>query len=56
MLARSPNRKRATEYLLASGATAITLIERDGVCSISTGSKITGTVAARWWTAAMPRA
>ena len=50
MLARSPNRKRATEYLHASGAVPIAVIERDGVCSISTCSKITGTVAARWWT------
>jgi hypothetical protein len=62
MLAKAPNRKRAMEYLIASGAVPITIIERDGVCSISAGGKITdtaiaastGTVAARWWiTAAM---
>jgi hypothetical protein len=37
MLAKSPNRKRAVEYLHASGAVPISIIERDGVCSISTG-------------------
>ena len=36
-------------YLAASGAVPITIIERVGVCSIHTGTKITGTVAARWW-------
>ena len=48
MLARSPDRKRAVAYLAASGATAITVTEHDGVASIHTG-KVTGTVAARWW-------
>jgi len=28
MLAKAPNRKRATEYLHASGAAAISIIER----------------------------
>jgi hypothetical protein len=45
---RSPNRKRALEYLAAWGAVPITVIERDGACSIHAG-KISGTVAARWW-------
>jgi ABC-type transporter Mla subunit MlaD len=49
MLARSPtNQKRATAYLIASGAVPLTIIVRDGGCSIATG-KITGTIAARWW-------
>ena len=30
MLAKPPNRKRALEYLTASGAVPITIIERDG--------------------------
>jgi hypothetical protein len=34
MLAKPPNRKRAVEYLAASGAVPITVIERDGACSI----------------------
>jgi hypothetical protein len=59
MLARSPNRKRATEYLHASGAAAIWIIERDksdgtDTFSITTGSK--GGAGARitstWWTTA----
>jgi hypothetical protein len=50
MLARSPNRKRAVEYLAVCGATPISLVDRDGVCTIVTG-KVTGTVAARWWIA-----
>jgi hypothetical protein len=50
MLARSPNRRRAVKYLAASGATPISVVDRDGVCSIVTG-KITGTVATRWWIA-----
>lgn len=54
MLAKAPNRKRATEYLHASGAVPITIIERDGGCSISTGRclvKSPDTVST-WWTAA----
>jgi hypothetical protein len=35
MLARSPNRKAAVVYLAASGAAAITIIQRDGVCSVA---------------------
>jgi hypothetical protein len=51
MLARSPNRKRAVAYLAASGATPISVVDRDGPCGIHTG-KVTGHVAARWWVAA----
>jgi hypothetical protein len=39
MLAKPPNRKRAVEYLRASGAVPIAIIERDGACSIHAGSK-----------------
>jgi hypothetical protein len=49
MLAKSPNRKRAEQYLAASGAVPITIIDTG---KISTNVKITGTVAARWWIAA----
>ncbi len=35
MLAKSPDRKRAVEYLAACDAVPITVIERDGVCCIS---------------------
>lgn len=48
MPTKAPNRKRAVEYLRASGAVPISIIERDSVCSIHAG-KISGTVAARWW-------
>jgi hypothetical protein len=41
MLAKAPNRKRATAYLEASGAGAISIIDRDCVCIIRAGSKIT---------------
>src|SRR6476620_11207336 len=34
MLARTPDRKGAIEYLAASGAVPITIIERDGFCCI----------------------
>jgi hypothetical protein len=52
MLARSPNRKRAIEYLAACGATAIAIIVRDGIATIIVGKTATGsTVAARWWIA-----
>jgi hypothetical protein len=50
MLAKTPNRKRATEYLAACGATAITIIDRDG--AIVTGKTTSGIVGARWWIAA----
>jgi len=49
MLAKSPNRKRAEQYLEASGATAITVTDTG---KISTSAKITGSVACRWWIAA----
>jgi hypothetical protein len=53
MLAKAPNRTRATEYLIASGAAAITLSETNKVCSISTGKvPQLREVRARWWTAA----
>src|SRR5438128_1739844 len=39
MLAKPPSRKRALEYLAASGAVPITITERDGVCSIHAGGK-----------------
>jgi len=38
--------------LSASGAVPITIIERNGGCTIITGKTTTGTVAARWWIAA----
>jgi hypothetical protein len=56
MLAKAPNRKRAVEYLALSGAVPITVIEHDGVCSISAGKVVpgdhfgTGTTTT-WWTA-----
>src|SRR5260370_19634436 len=37
---RSPDTKAAIKYLEASGATAITIVEIDGVCSFHVGSKI----------------
>jgi hypothetical protein len=56
MLAKSSDRKRAEQYLAASGAVPITVIVRDGVCKIHNG-KITGTVEGRWWVHAQePRA
>jgi hypothetical protein len=51
MLAKTPNRKRAIEYLAACGAAAITIIVRDGLGTITTGKTTTGTVAAQWWIA-----
>jgi hypothetical protein len=38
--ARSPDTKVAIAYLTASGATAITIVETDGVCSFHVGHKI----------------
>jgi hypothetical protein len=38
--ARSPDTKAAINYLVASGATAITITEIDGVCSFTSGHKI----------------
>jgi hypothetical protein len=40
MLAKPPNRKRAEQYLAASGAVPITIIEHDGVCSIRAGGNV----------------
>jgi hypothetical protein len=37
---RSPDTKAAVEYLIAFGATAITIVEIDGVCAFHTGHKI----------------
>src|ERR1700687_1036985 len=37
---RSPNTRAAVEYLIASGATAISIVEIDGVCSFHVGHKI----------------
>jgi hypothetical protein len=54
MLAKSPDRKRAVEYLAACGVVPITVIERDGVCSIHVG--IAGPVSGRWWLAAQDAA
>ncbi len=36
---RSSDTKAAIEYLVASGATAITITEHDGVCSFHVGHK-----------------
>jgi hypothetical protein len=38
--ARSPDTKAAIAYLIASGATAITLTEVDGVCTFNVGHEI----------------
>jgi hypothetical protein len=38
--ARSPDIKAAIAYLIASGATAISIVEHDGVCSFHVGHKI----------------
>ncbi len=38
--ARSPDIRAAVEYLVASGATAISITDRDGVCSFHVGQKI----------------
>jgi hypothetical protein len=35
MLARSPNRKAAVKYLAACGATPISVVDHDGVASIT---------------------
>jgi hypothetical protein len=47
MLAKSPNRQAAVAYLAACNATAITIVDRDGIGVIIAK----GTVAARWWIA-----
>jgi hypothetical protein len=57
MLAKSPNRKRTMEYLAASGATAISIIEIDGVCTFRVGTKIDPrAVSVQWITEANARA
>jgi hypothetical protein len=38
--ARSPDTKAAIDYLIASGAVAITITEHDGVCAFHVGHKI----------------
>jgi hypothetical protein len=38
--ARSPDTKAAINYLIASGATAISIVEIDGVCAFHVGHKI----------------
>jgi hypothetical protein len=43
----TPGETAAINYLIASGATAITVTDTG---KISTNAKITGTLAARWWT------
>jgi hypothetical protein len=40
------NRKRGEQYLAASSAVPISVTQRG---TIHTGTKITGSVAARWW-------
>jgi hypothetical protein len=57
MLAKAPNRKAAVAYLAASGAVPITIKSAGGLaCTITTGTKITGTIAGRWWIAALDAA
>lgn len=51
MLAKSPNRQAAVAYLAACNATAITIVDRDGIGVIIVGKTAKGTVAARWWIA-----
>jgi hypothetical protein len=48
MLAKTANRNAAVAYLAASGATAVTVVDRDGAGVVVVG-KTSGTVAARWW-------
>jgi hypothetical protein len=53
---RSPDTKAAIKYLEASGATAITIVEIDGVCSFHVGSKIDPhAVSVQWLPAAKAR-
>jgi hypothetical protein len=51
MLARSPNRNAAVKYLVACGAIAITVIDRDDVGVVIVGKTASGIIAARWWIA-----
>jgi hypothetical protein len=47
--ARSPDTKVAIKYLIASGATAISIVEIDGACTFHVGSKILPDAAAIFW-------
>jgi hypothetical protein len=49
MLARTPDRKRATEYLLASAASPITVVSRGDAASIITAMTTSGTTKGRCW-------
>ena len=51
---RSPGTKAAVAYLAASGATAISLIEVDGVCTISIWLKIDPHALSVQWVSARP--
>jgi hypothetical protein len=54
--ARSPDTKAAINYLIASGATAITITENETGCSFKVGSKIDPyTVEIYWLTAAQAK-
>jgi hypothetical protein len=46
---RSPNTKAAINYLIASGATAITITEVDGVCAFRVGTKLLARSVAIFW-------
>jgi hypothetical protein len=46
---RSPNTKAAIAYLTASGATAITITEVDGVCTFRIGTKMLVRSVATYW-------
>ena len=47
ILAKPPNRKRALEYLAASGAVPNSVIERDGMCSTIRAGR--DGLSAQWW-------
>jgi hypothetical protein len=47
--ARSPDTKAAINYLVASGATAITITEIDGICTFRIGSKMLARSVAIFW-------
>jgi hypothetical protein len=47
--ARSPDTKAAIAYLAASGATAITITEVDGVCTFRIGTKLLARSVAIFW-------
>jgi hypothetical protein len=54
--ARSPDTRAALAYLTASGATAITITEVDGVCTFHVGSKIDPRASVQWLPEANARA